>query len=190
MTFGAVIAAGGRGKRLGERQKALLSMGDGVVLERLVAAYTAAKCAPIVVVAFGATVDAARALGCTVIESDPDAHMIDSLARGVAMLPASVGGAIIQPVDAPFTTREMISALLLGGGDRPRILCHRSVPGHPVLVPARLFPSIGLRPDGGLRAILADAEVELVEWDDDRVLADVDTPEDLVRWGLGEHGWS
>ena len=43
-----------------------------------------------------------------------------------------------------------------------------------VLAPVRMHD--------GLRTILASHEVELVEWPDARILADVDTPEDLARW--------
>jgi hypothetical protein len=46
-----------------------------------------------------------------------------------------------------------------------------------------MFEAIAAQPEGGLRALLGGAD--LVPWDRS-VLADLDTPEDLVRWRV--HG--
>ena len=180
-----VIVAGGRARRLGQ-PKGLVLVGDRPLLAVLVEQFERARLAPIVVVATGETLVLAQTLeGIVAVPSDPAAEMIDSVARGLAHVPADWAGAVVQPVDAPFTTAEMI--VRLGGGERPRILCHQAVPGHPVMLPARFFPRVAARPEGGLRALLAESEVELVEWPDPRVLADLDTPADLEAWGLVRH---
>lgn len=86
----------------------------------------------------------------------------------------------MQPVDAPFTTSEMIAALTQPVRTHACVLVHRGQPGHPVWVPEGLFSAVLARPEGGLRTLLGDAES--VEWPDDSILADVDTPEDRDRW--------
>lgn len=180
-----LIVAGGRARRLGQ-PKGLIPVGDQPLLAVLVEQFRRARLAPIVVVATGETLTLAQTLeGVVAVASDPEAEMVDSVARGLAHVPGDRDGAVVQPVDAPFTTAEMI--VRLGSGERPRILCHRAVPGHPVMLPARFFPRVAARPEGGLRGLLAESEVELVEWTDARVLADLDTPADLEAWGLVRH---
>lgn len=181
-TVAGVILAAGKSSRMG-RPKALIHLGGRSMLEALVEAYAAAKLEPVIVVASGAVLEAARTIdGVRAVEGDPAAAMIDSVARGLAALPEGAQGAVIQPVDAPFTEAEMIAALLAGGTQRTRVLCHGGRPGHPVYVPRSLFAEIAEQPEGGLREVLEVHEVELVEWSDPRVLADLDTPSDLAAW--------
>jgi CTP:molybdopterin cytidylyltransferase MocA len=165
--------------------KALMHLGGKRVIDALLEAYRAAKLAPVVVVASGAVLEALRDADVVLIAGDPELPMIDSIARGLdALVQAApkVPCAVIQPVDAPFTSPEMLAALV-GGDDRTaRVLCHEGRPGHPILLPRGLFSSVAERPPGGLRALIGQHDVEIVEWPDDRVLADLDTPEDLARW--------
>jgi CTP:molybdopterin cytidylyltransferase MocA len=49
-----------------------------------------------------------------------------------------------------------------------------------VLLPRGCFTEVAERPEGGLRTILAEVEVELVEWPSPEILADLDTPADLA----------
>jgi CTP:molybdopterin cytidylyltransferase MocA len=155
------------------RDKAMLSIEGEPALARLVRIFAEAGLDPIVVVG-----EAADLAGATVVAGEPDGEMIDSLARGIAALPIEVEAAVVQPVDAPFTTVEAIRALC-HAPVRARVLAFEGSPGHPVLVPRSLFPRIAARPAGGLRSLLSGAE--LVPWDRS-VLADLDTPRDLVRW--------
>jgi molybdenum cofactor cytidylyltransferase len=193
-----VILAAGRASRMGS-PKALLSLPTlaypepllppgATILEALVAAYRASGLATVLVVAAGPTWDAARTLeGAAVAEGDPSAPMVDSLARALELLPADVDGVIAQPVDAPFTSASMIRALTRGWSvhGAPRVLTSAGTPGHPVLVPRALFAAIRERPEGGLRRLL-EGRAEPIEWADARVLADLDTLEDLARYGGAE----
>lgn len=172
----AVILAAGRSRRLG-RDKALVEI-DGVpILDRLVEVYRAAACAPVIAVVSGAL---GAPVGARAVRSDPDREMIDSLIVGLEAL-EGVAGAIVQPVDAPFTNRAMIDALRDGAADRYRVLTFESKPGHPVYVPASRFGEVFARPEGGLRTLLAPDQ-ESIEWNDDRILADLDRPDDLRYW--------
>lgn len=188
--FAGVVLAAGRSSRMG-RPKALLtlpSLGAEPVLFRLLRVMAEAGLEPRVAVVGPGLIDfeADRALsgaGVALVAGDPGAPMVDSLARAAAALPGTSAGMVVQPVDAPYTSAAMITALLAPPpAGQPRVLAHEGEPGHPVLVPRALFPAITARPQGGLRAILAHAGPEVVPWPDRRVLADLDTPEALALW--------
>src|SRR5262249_42089392 len=120
--------------------------------------------------------------GVVLVEGDPDAPMIDSIAHGIDRAGPLAIGAVVQPVDAPFTTKAMIDALLAGELAKPRALANGGTPGHPAYVPRSLFDAVRARPEGGLRGIFDRNGLTLVPWEDKRVLADIDTPDDLARW--------
>jgi molybdenum cofactor cytidylyltransferase len=179
-----IILAAGKSSRMGTA-KALLHAGGRTLLESLVEVYSSAPLDPMLVVASGAIAAIAKRWDrVTVVMGDPEQPMIDSIIRAIEALPDSATGAIVQPVDAPFTDPAMIAALLAGGSQRSRVLCHGGRPGHPVLIARSLFPEILERPEHGLREVLSSAEVELVEWPDPRVLADLDSPADLREWQI------
>lgn len=175
-----LILAGGRSSRMGS-DKALLLLEGRPILERLLETYEAARLQPLVVVASPAVTQAFGGRpGLRLVPSDPSAPMIDSVARGLEVIGDRATAAIIQPVDAPYTTPEMVALLIQGARHAARVLCHRGVPGHPVLLPRGRFADVAERPPGGLRALLAEVEVELVEWPGPEILADLDTPADLA----------
>ena len=170
-----IVLAAGRSARMG-RPKARLSIEGQPALVRLVRVLREAELDPVLVVGSEEVEDA------IVVAGEPEGEMIDSLARGIAALPPEIEAAVVQPVDAPFTTKEAI-ALLSRDPTRARVLAFEGTPGHPVLVPRALFPAIIARPEGGLRSLLVHAE--LVPWDRS-VLADLDTPADLEFWKVHE----
>lgn len=166
-----VILAAGTSSRMGS-SKALLSIGGEPALVRLVRIFSEAALAPIVVAGMEEVPGAIRVPG--------GEQMIDSLAHAIEAIPEDAEAAVVQPVDAPFTTVEAITALI-ARSDQARVLAFEGTPGHPVLVPRSLFAGIAARPKGGLKTLLGGAE--LVSWDRS-VLADLDTPADLAVWGL------
>jgi CTP:molybdopterin cytidylyltransferase MocA len=179
-----IILAAGRSRRFGS-PKALIHVGGRPAIEGLIAAFAEARLSPVIAVAAagGEVQDILRGRSdVAFVAGEPRSEMIESLARGIAATPDHAPAAVVQPVDAPFTTAAMIAALLSGNPGTARVLCHEGRAGHPVLVPRSLFAEIVERPRGGLRALLADVDVEVVEWSDRRVLADIDTPEDLALW--------
>lgn len=174
----AVILAAGRSSRLG-RPKALLDIDGLPALTRLCQTYLDAGLKPVVAVVSdvsrGAVPD-----GAVAIDGDPDAEMIDSVARGLEAA-GDVTGALVQPVDAPFTDSAMIERLVSGAADRFRVLTHTGQPGHPIYVPKAAFDLVRSRPAGGLRTLLDD-RAESIEWPTPRILADLDAEEDVARW--------
>jgi CTP:molybdopterin cytidylyltransferase MocA len=179
-----IILAAGRSRRMG-RPKALLvlpSLVPQTVLQHLVAVLRPSV-SPLIVVAQKEALEHAQSLpGIETVEGDAQAPMIDSIARALPFVPPSSLGAIVQPVDAPYTTGTMIAHLLDGASARSRVLVHRGEPGHPVFVASALFGRVGARPEGGLRAVLEESGFDRVELDDRRILADLDTPGDVTTW--------
>ena len=78
----------------------------------------------------------------------------------------------------------MIAALRDGNPGVTRVLCHEGQPGHPILVPRSLFTEIRDRPRDGLRNVISEHDLELVQWSNEEILADLDTLADLERWQL------
>ena len=178
MNHPGLIVAAGRSSRMPVNKSRLLVHGEPA-LDRLVRIYLEADLDPVVVVG------PHQVAGAISVSGAPEGEMIDSLARGIEVVSGNVLGAVIQPVDAPFTTALAVQALTATHLDRPRVLTHQGQPGHPVWVPRELFAGIRERPFGGLRVLLEDAES--VPWDDPRILADLDGPEDLAQF-QGEIG--
>jgi len=163
--------------------KALLHIGGRTALEAVVSAFAEAGLSPVIVVANGEVLSFAESLpDVVVVAGDPKAPMVDSYARGMEAAMDDAVAVVAQPVDAPFTSAAMVAALLAGDVRVPRVLCHEGRPGHPVLLPTSMFTDIAEGPEGGVRALLASRDVELVEWPDSRILADLDTPADFGRW--------
>jgi CTP:molybdopterin cytidylyltransferase MocA len=166
--------------------KALLrleSLSGKTVLDHLAGVYRESIDGPLVIVAQGETLAHACGLeGVTPVEGDPDQPMIDSLARALDHVTADVIGLVAQPVDAPYTVPSIIRALLAGDLGRARVLYHHDSPGHPVFVPRSMFLAIRARPAGGLRVLLQEAGHDRIDTTDARIVADLDTPDDVERW--------
>jgi nicotine blue oxidoreductase len=181
----AIVAAAGQSRRMG-RPKALLPGPEGQTFVRhLVGVLAAAGCSPIVVVLgpSGEQVLAAGDLAPALIAFNRDTRteMIDSVRLGERYLPAGVESAMVTPVDAPFTTPELVRALCAAAAAAPEAAVVPVVggrAGHPVVVPRRAL----YRPEaaGGLRALVESGavRVESIPWPDERICADVNTPED------------
>lgn len=108
-----------------------------------------------------------------------------SVRAGVGKLAKNIGSAIFLLADQPLVPPKLLRKLI----DRheltqaavvaPRVAGRRA---NPVLFDHRIFSRLlELEGDVGGRAILDQYPVEYVDWADDNLLLDIDTPEDYAR---------
>jgi molybdenum cofactor cytidylyltransferase len=109
-----------------------------------------------------------------------------SIAAGLRSLPQEIGAAIFLLVDQPHITSAVLQALVEyhAGGLFPIVapLVMMEQRANPVLFDRDVFPDLlSLTGDVGGRAIFGKHRVEFMPWHDDRLLLDVDKPEDYQR---------
>lgn len=117
---------------------------------------------------------------------------IYSLQLALEYLPAECFDAIICLADHPMVTLETYRLLVAAHHKTPgKIIIPfcREKRGHPIIIPGGLFSEIiSFAPEneGGLREILKKHTDLILEipTDDEGILADLDTPEDLARHNL------
>jgi molybdenum cofactor cytidylyltransferase len=184
----AVVLAAGASSRMG-RPKALLEFDGSLCLELVAAACAGAGVDELVLVTSPGGGDVRRVLpgALQAINEHPEQGMLSSLQAGLRALPPGTAGFLLFPVDFPLVPaveiRRLRGAFAAGGGliFVPSYARRR---GHPVLMDARLAPELlGLDAAASARAVMAAHEQHLVyvEADDDRVLMDMDTPDDYGR---------
>ncbi|MGW4646754.1 nucleotidyltransferase family protein [Kitasatospora sp. NPDC004289] len=189
----ALVLAAGGGRRLGGRPKALITRQGRPLLSHALTVVREGGCAGAVVV-LGAAAEQVRAAvdtGASVLVDNPDweGGMGSSLRAGLAALPPDATAALVMLVDTPGVTPAAVARLLAAhaAGAELAAAGYHGRRGHPVLIGARHFAeaAAGAVGDAGARALLAAHPVELVECGDVAVPDDLDTPEDLARWGAG-----
>jgi molybdenum cofactor cytidylyltransferase len=186
----AIILAAGASSRMG-RPKQLLDWG-GRPLVRVVAEQALAAQLDDVIVMVGGAGDAVTAalagLALRVVDNPAYAEgQSTSLRAGVAALGPAVAAAVVMLGDQPFVTAAIVERLIAewrATGAAIVAPSYRGRRGNPVLFARAIFPELlAVAGDQGARAILAAhaAELRLVPFDDDRPLADIDTPADYER---------
>ncbi len=185
----ALVLAGGRSRRMGERNKLLCGI-DGVplVLHAINAACASRASQVMVVTGFESELIEAALAGRPVsFTHNPefDQGMSASLRRGLRALPPDVDGAIVLLADMPVVRAQDIDRLLdQFDPDQPAVLVpeHGGRRGNPVLWPRRHFAEMAaLCGDTGARGLLEHyaSEVRAVPFDHAGIFVDVDTPEAL-----------
>jgi molybdenum cofactor cytidylyltransferase len=186
----AIILAAGSASRMG-RPKQLLDWG-GRPLVRVVAEQALAaridRVLAVVGAERGAVVAALGELPIEIVENPAyAAGQSTSLRAGIAALGTDVGAAIVLLGDQPFVTAEVVDRIVEAwrAGGAPIVApVYAGQRGNPVLFARAVFSELlAIQGDQGARAILATnpSRVSLVEFDDPRPLADIDTPEDYER---------
>lgn len=187
-----IVLAAGASRRMAPRHKLLVQDAAGTaMLARVVDNIGAAPFRPIVVVSGHRSDEVRAALAGRDVQwahaPDWDTGLAASLRAGLAALPASATAAIICLGDMPLVTTDVLQRLAAAyDPDRNRTIVaptHAGIIGNPVLWDRRHFPAMmALSGDRGARALLerhADQRT-LVPMDDDAVLRDIDTPEQLA----------
>lgn len=191
-----LILAAGASERMGS-SKALLELGGATLLERIVATASAAGADEVVVTVgppHGAEIQrrlksALPALGWA-WNAQPALGMLSSVQAGLPLLSPETRGALIWPVDIPFVSVETVRQLLATDLAEPAVLVCNGRGGHPLWLPRALFaPAQALPVEQGLRALRGAYPPRRIEVQDQEILRDLDTPEDVERvrryWGGG-----
>ena len=189
-----LILAAGAGSRLGQ-PKALLRLGDELLLDRSVRTLGQAGCAPVVVVLGASGQEAAAAISSTGVEvvTNPDwaTGMGSSLRAGLASLPGRADAALVSLVDQPGVTAATVERLVAAwrADGRAAVATYGGAPRNPVLLPAATWAQVAASAvgDQGARAWLRahPGQVSEVACDDVGSADDIDTPADLRRFTTG-----
>jgi molybdenum cofactor cytidylyltransferase len=184
------VPAAGLSSRMGSA-KALLRIEGAPFLSRTVRALRVGGCSPVIVsvrdpgddIGILALTEADR----VVVPADPTLGPIAGLQAALPHLDAETGGVVVLPVDHPLVSPETVRALV-DASARPGaeivLPTHQGRPGHPVFFSAAVFPEL-MAPslsEGARGVVRRDPNrVRAVAVDDPGVLANLDTPEDLLR---------
>lgn len=196
MNVAAIVLAAGQGARFNSARSKLLSDLGGRALVRYAAeAALASRACRTIVVTGHARDDVERALdGLPVTfahNADHASGMASSLRVGLAHASDSAG-ALVLLADMPAVTGATLDQLIAAFERAPQCPAvapvHRGRRGNPVLLGGSLFARLAtLRGDEGARAMLrsVDGVVEIAV-DDEGVITDIDTREDLERMRAAE----
>lgn len=185
-----IILAGGGSSRFGYPKQ--LALWRGIPLVRHAALRALETGLSPVVVVLGAVDEAIRA----VLDDLPLEYAVNfrwqdgqstSIQAGLASLDERCGTCIFLLADQPQVTTSLLLALIeehrstLAPIIAPLIQGRR---GNPVLFDQKTFADLrSIRGDQGGRAIFPRYPIHWLEWLDERLLVDIDTPEDLARLG-------
>jgi len=190
-----LIPAAGRAARMGGRDK-LLETVDGVPLLRRQAAMALGLGAPVLVTLppdrpeRGAALAGIGGLRVAVV---PDAgEGIAASIRAGAGWAEGIGaaGLMILLADMPDLGPDDLGALVRAFAAAPdtplRATDKTGQPGHPAILPARLFGALrGLAGDRGAQPLLARERVARLALPGARATTDLDTPEEWAAWRAG-----
>lgn len=187
-----ILLAAGRSSRMAPQHKLLVQDRAGKpMVARVVDNLLAAPCRPLIVVTGHRAPEVEAALANRPVQRvaapDWDTGLSASLRAGLAATPDDARAAIICLGDMPLVTARVIERLIAAyDPDEGRLIVaptHNGELGNPVLWDRRFFPEMmALTGDRGARALL-DTHAEhlaTVPMDDDAVLRDVDTTEQLA----------
>jgi molybdenum cofactor cytidylyltransferase len=185
-----IVLAAGESRRMG-RPKALLPWHGATFVSVVASRLLAAGLAPVVVVV-GAHADAIRASaipeGVTLVEN-PDwrSGQAGSLRAGIASLPKDASAAVVALVDQPQLATDTIQRLIDAHRDTAAPVVRPTFNGrggHPFLIDATVFPRILTAPPEATTFTMLQYFRESfhdVPFDNDSILIDFDTPDDLRR---------
>lgn len=191
MSSACVILAAGRGQRMGQRNKALLSLAGKSFLATIAERCAEANISEIVVVVaephLAETQAEAEALGLlTTCNLDPSRGMASSVAAGFAFAQSNflAENCWLWPVDTPAVSAQVLTTL--AAAHRANSVVVPSIEGrggHPVLVARSLWKELQActgEPEGARTVFRRDPDrIVRIPIDEVGAMLDVDCPEDL-----------
>lgn len=187
-TIAGIILAAGAASRMG-KPKLLLPWQGEALIRRAARTALSAELTPLVVVMGAAREEMEAALNDLPLKlvHNPNWQLgqSTSVRAGIQALPATVKAVLFLLGDQPFISPELIQALVKTYHQtRPTILApfvgdRRT---NPVLFDRVLFDQLcQLEGDAGARTIFKQFPPSAMAWHDERLLFDIDTPEDYQR---------
>lgn len=192
--LGLIVLAGGHGRRLGGRDKALLRI-DGIrLVDRVLTALTALD-GPRVVVR--GDLPPVEGLGVPQIpDLVPDAGPLAGIAAGLAAVADGARHAAVVAVDTPSPSVEVLRELASRRADAEAVVpvvAGRLQPLHAVYATSAAGDLAAAVAAGERRVLSALDALDTRQVTEEELVragmttgfvADVDTPDDLERWGL------
>jgi molybdenum cofactor cytidylyltransferase len=184
----SILLAAGKSERFGTA-KILLPMGDKSLLRHITEIILASNTSTLTVV-LGGIVEEARATLKDlpvqfVINENWSSGQSSSIKAGLKALPSSASGVLFFLADQPFISAELINQIIKQyqiSGDKviiPRVGAQRT---NPVLIDRALFPDLEkIEGDTGARALFDRLPISWFDWEDERLLLDIDKPEDYQK---------
>lgn len=119
--------------------------------------------------------------------ADAASGMAASLRAGIAALPAEATAVMILLADLPdLDTPDLLKVADCHAAHPDRVIqatSEQGKPGHPVILPRRLFAALGaLVGDQGAKPVLASEMALFCPLQGNRALTDLDTPEAWAAW--------
>lgn len=193
MSVGGLLLAAGRSRRVGAGNHKLLAEFGGVPLVRRSAETVfRSKVTPVVVVTGHRCEEIEAALGDLPVtityNKNYAAGIGTSLATGFGHMNfVGCDGVLVMLADMPEITTGHIDQLVMAfrSFDGDRVVRARSgnQPGHPLVIPAHLFPDMRrLRGDEGARALIRDKEIYSLDIGH-AATKDLDTAKDIMSAG-------
>ncbi len=186
------------------RPKLILPIGGVSVIARVTAALREGGADPVIVVVAPPTVpgaaalagEAARAGAYVVVADPPPPDMRASVEHGLHRLAQTFPPEtlLLVPGDSPGISAALVERIIARARAEPRAIVipeSQGRRGHPIALPWSLAAEIhGLPGDVGINALVARhaARVVTLEIADPAAIADLDTPDDYLRWAGPEPG--
>lgn len=194
-----IIPAAGRSSRMGD-WKPLLPWGKSTIIETVIATIQQSGNLPLVVCGWRGTElrDRLSRHKDLVLVDNPlwEQGMLGSVRLGIQEAAKLVysqqrsfcnKGCLVVPADMPLLPAEIIRQLLTSARTAvplPQSIfpVYRNQPGHPVWISYELLHEMDkLSPSERLRPFLTDKAHSTLQWADDCILQDIDTPETYCR---------
>ena len=183
-----IILAAGSSRRMGRPKQVLIWDGEALVRRAARTALEAGLDPVIVVVGAyqGEVIQALDGLDLRVVNNmEWENGQSTTVRAGVAALPPRVGAAVFLLADQPFVGSQLLQELTHHHANSLAPVVAPSVEGeraNPVLFDRRTFADLmALSGDSGGRQVIGKWGVELLAWQDKRILLDIDDDEDYQK---------
>ena len=190
-----LVPAAGASSRMQGRDKLMEMIGGQTALHRAVRISGATGAQVVVTLPESGPYAAARratltGLRCQILSiRDYQDGMAASIRAGAQAAGMSEGLMVHLPDMPDLETSDLarlIEAFARDPSHPVRATSETEVPGHPVILPRRLFSTLAvLTGDRGARAAVEGLPVQLIALEGDRALVDLDTPQEWEQWRAG-----